>query len=157
VDRAERPGTGAIRLGIGFRPGRSGLRLGSISQAQTGIDRFPRHRQVTAPWKDTMGASRREDKPIFDESVADHRRRTRRQERHQVHLSTATLDEDQIDCLPPARSVHDVGRKTSSPPPRDPQPGRRAGFKVWKTPFWKRRTELRIARNRELRRIAELD
>ena len=33
--------------------------------------------------------------------------------------------------------------------------GRRRGFKVWKTPFWKRRRAMWAARNEAARRIAE--
>ena len=39
--------------------------------------------------------------------------------------------------------MHDVGHKTSPPPQRAAKPGRRGGFKVWKTSFWKRRTTVR--------------
>jgi hypothetical protein len=91
----------------------------------------------------------------FDETAADHRRRTRRQERHQAHLVVATRDGEHINDLPVSRSAHDVGHKTSTAPHHDPAPGRRLGFKVWKTPFWKRRTRLHAARNRELRRMGE--
>jgi hypothetical protein len=93
--------------------------------------------------------------PVFDETAADHRRRTRRKDRHQAHLVVATRDDEHIDDLPASRSTHDVGRKTSTAPHHDPVPGRRRGFKVWKTPFWKRRTLLHAAQNRELRRISD--
>lgn len=98
-----------------------------------------------------------DDLPAFDETSADHRRRTRRQDRHQAHLVVTTRDDEHIDELPASRSVHDVGHKTSPAPHHAPVAGRRLGFKVWKTTFWKRRTSLHAAQNRELRRIAEKD
>jgi len=53
-------------------------------------------------------------------------------------------DDDAIEdaVLPVGR--HDLGHKG---PQRAPQPGRRGGFKVWKTPFWKRRRQLWHERN----------
>jgi hypothetical protein len=84
---------------------------------------------------------REEDRPR--ERPADHRRRTRRAERHATSEAIHTLDGDDIDAMAPVRSVHDIGHKTS-PPPKSMKPGRRDGFKVWKTPFWKRRTALRV-------------
>ena len=50
---------------------------------------------------------------------------------------------------------HDLGRKTSPAPRHDPKPGRRPGFKVWKTPFWKRRRTLWAERNAAARRLAD--
>ncbi len=91
----------------------------------------------------------------FDETAGDHRRRTRRQDRHEAHLVIATRDGEHIDDLPASRSAHDVGRKPSAAPPHDPAHGRRSGFKVWKSPFWKRRTLLHTAQNRELRQLGD--
>ena len=102
-----------------------------------------------------MTSSHEDVLAVFDEKPADHRRRTRRQERHHAHLIATTRDGDHIDELPMARSAHDVGRKTSAAPRRAPAPGRRGGFKVWKTPFWKRRTSLYRAQNQALRRLAD--
>jgi len=76
------------------------------------------------------------------EPAADHRRRTRRAERHQTSEAIHTLDGDDLDTVVPVKSVHDVGHRTS-PPPKVQKPGRRSGFKVWKTSFWKRRTAVR--------------
>jgi hypothetical protein len=81
------------------------------------------------------------------ERPADHRRRTRRAERHATSEAIHTLDGEDIDTAVPARSVHDIGHKTS-PPRKEPKPGRRDGFKVWKTAFWKRRKAIRAERAR---------
>jgi hypothetical protein len=50
---------------------------------------------------------------------------------------------------------HDLGRKASPAPNKARKPGRRAGFKVWKTPFWKRRRALWAERNAAARRIVD--
>ena len=76
-------------------------------------------------------------------SKADYRRRTRRAERHATVVAIQNFDGDDLDAAVPVKSVHDVGHKTSSLPPRARKPGRRGGFKVWKTSFWKRRTTIR--------------
>jgi len=95
------------------------------------------------------------------EDTPDHRRRTTRQVRHTARAQLHVLAGDDealedADLLCP-QVPHDLGRKTSSRPRRDPKPGRRAGFKVWKTPFWKRRRSMRAARNASARRLADLD
>jgi hypothetical protein len=79
----------------------------------------------------------------------EHRRRTTRQVRHaaRVHLHTAQWDDEALDDALLPVGFHDLGRKSSPPPRRSPSPGRRAGFKVWKTPFWKRRRQLWAVRN----------
>jgi hypothetical protein len=93
--------------------------------------------------------------PLFDVAV-DHRRRTVRQERHstKVQLQTMATDTSILDdvVLPVAR--HDVGRKTSPKPKKAVAAGRRKGFKVWKTPFWKRRSHMRAERNASERELA---
>ena len=76
-------------------------------------------------------------------SKADYRRRTRRAERHATSVAIQQFEGDDLDAVVPVRSVHDVGHKTSSSPPKARKPGRRGGFKVWKTPFWTRRTAVR--------------
>src|ERR1700736_1146471 len=80
--------------------------------------------------------SRAQDAP---EDAALQRRRSARQVRHTArnHLQTMVRDGDNLDeaILPTGR--HDIGRKSSPKPAKAPQPGRRRGFKVWKTPFWK--------------------
>jgi len=88
------------------------------------------------------------------ESAADHRRRTRRAERHLTSQAIHTLEGDDLDAVVPIKSVHDVGHKTSSPP-RAAKPGRRDGFKVWKTSFWKRRKAVRRDKVRAERLLLE--
>ena len=89
----------------------------------------------------------------------EHRRRTSRQVRHtaRTRLHVLAGDEEALedaDRLCPQGS-HDLGRKTSPKPKVAPKPGRRRGFKVWKTPFWKRRRAMWAERNAATRRIAE--
>lgn len=95
--------------------------------------------------------------------LPDIRRRSTRQVRHvaRTNLHTAcgdgSVDSDSLDecVLPEGR--HDVGRKTSPRPKRTPAPGRRAGFKVWKTPFWKRRRQLWHEQNQAAHRLEDTD
>ena len=92
-----------------------------------------------------------ERKPPARDPV-EHRRRTLRQERHaaRAHLNGLLKDGmDLDDALPPV-AAHDLGRK----PPKPHHPGRRPGFKVWKTPFWKRRRQLWQQRNAMERQLA---
>lgn len=95
----------------------------------------------------------------FVEAPPEHRRRTQRQARHEAKTKLHALvsDEEALEdadliCPHPA---HDLGRRASPPPKRQPKPGRRDGFKVWKTPFWKRRRSLWAERNAAARRLAE--
>ena len=87
--------------------------------------------------------------------AVEHRRRTSRQERHAARAQMNVLLKDGVDLddavLPVA--AHDLGRKTSPRPPKVQQPGRRRGFKVWKTPFWKRRRRLWQQRNAAERQL----
>jgi hypothetical protein len=89
--------------------------------------------------------------------AADHRRRTARQARHEARarLHTGVFDDDVLDDADARcpRDLHDLGRHASPPPRSEPKVGRRAGFKVWKTPYWKRRTTFRSRRNAELRHL----
>jgi hypothetical protein len=99
----------------------------------------------------------RASEPLPD--ATGHRRRTRRQARHEARawLRTAALDEDLLedaDVRCP-KEVHDLGRHTSPAPRAEPKEGRRRGFKVWKTPYWKRRSALRARRNAELRDLGD--
>ncbi|MCU4184415.1 hypothetical protein K6U06_08580 [Acidiferrimicrobium sp. IK] len=87
-----------------------------------------------------------------------HRKRSRRQVRHaarmqlhQVAFDAEALEDADLRC-PTGR--HDLGRHTSPPPAKTSKPGRRPGFKVWKTPFWKRRRSLWAERNNAERRLA---
>ena len=95
------------------------------------------------------------------EDPPEHRRRTTRQVRHtaRARLHVLVGDEEALedaDLLCP-QVPHDLGRKTSPRPKGDPKPGRRPGFKVWKTPFWKRRRALWAAQNAAARRLANED
>jgi hypothetical protein len=94
----------------------------------------------------------------FQDAVEDtalHRRKSARQVRHtaRLHLQTMARDDDAIEEAVLPVGCHDLGRRASPPPRRAPQPGRRGGFKVWKTPFWKRRRQLWAQRNAVERRI----
>ena len=94
----------------------------------------------------------------FQEALEDaalRRRQSARQVRHtaRVRLQTMARDDDAIEEAVLPVGCHDLGRKASPPPKRAPQPGRRGGFKVWKTPFWKRRRQLWAQRNAVERRI----
>lgn len=101
---------------------------------------------------------------VSDQVIEDapgHRRRTARDVRHasKAKLHDLAGDDELLedaDLLCPQPS-HDLGRKTSSPRKENPKPGRRSGFKVWKTPFWKRRRQLWAERNAAERRIVEED
>ncbi|HEY2301892.1 MAG TPA: hypothetical protein VGH66_08360 [Acidimicrobiales bacterium] len=81
--------------------------------------------------------------------AGQHRRSSSRQIRHttRVHLQAMARDDDAIEDAVLPVQCHDIGRKSSRRPLRAPQPGRRGGFKVWKTPFWKRRRRLWAERN----------
>ena len=93
----------------------------------------------------------------FLEDAQGHRRQSSRSTRHAVrsHLHVASLDEEALDDAVLPVVPHDVGRKASPKPKKTPAPGRRGGFKVWKTAFWKRRRNLWAARNAAERAIAE--
>jgi hypothetical protein len=88
--------------------------------------------------------------------LPDYRRRSGRQVRHRakITLHTACLDEEALESAVLPLDRHDLGRKTSPKPRKAPPEGRRGGFKVWKTAFWKRRTQLRAARNAAERQLA---
>lgn len=94
------------------------------------------------------------------EDPPEHRRRTARNARHEARTKLHVLagDEEALEDadLYCPQGAHDLGRKASRPRP-EAKPGRRGGFKVWKTPFWKRRSSLRAMRNAELRRLADSD
>lgn len=95
------------------------------------------------------------------EDAPEHRRRTARQVRHtaRTRLHLLAGDEEALedaDLLCP-QAAHDLGRKASPPPRKAAKPGRRGGFKVWKTPFWKRRRSLWAEQNAAARRLADAD
>jgi hypothetical protein len=87
------------------------------------------------------------------------RRQSSRATRHAVrsHLHVACYDDDALDDAVLPVVPHDVGRKASPKPARPPAPGRRGGFKVWKTAFWKRRRRLWAERNKAERALASAD
>ena len=85
------------------------------------------------------------------ERPVDHRRRTRRAERHATSEAIHCFDADDVDLAVPPRSVRDLEHK---PPGPDSKRGR-PGFKVWKTPFWKRRNAIRRQKAIAERQIAE--
>ncbi len=89
----------------------------------------------------------------------EHRRQTARQVRHTAKTTLHTLAHDpealeDADVACP-EGAHDLGRKTSPRPKAGPKPGRRDGFKVWKSPFWKRRRTLWAQRNAAERRLTD--
>jgi hypothetical protein len=67
----------------------------------------------------------------------------------------AALDEEALDDAVLPVVAHDVGRKVGPKAKHMPEPPRRGGFKVWKTPFWKRRRRLWAERNAAQRAIAQ--
>lgn len=73
---------------------------------------------------------------------------------HQLAGDEEALEDADLLC---PQQAHDLGRKTSKPPRKDLKPGRRGGFKVWKTPFWKRRSQMWAERNAATRRLADSD
>ena len=87
--------------------------------------------------------------------TGQHRRSTSRQVRHttRLYLQTMARDDDAIEDAVLPVGCHDIGRKASRRQQLAPQPGRRGGFKVWKTPFWKRRSQLWHERNAVQRRL----
>ena len=95
------------------------------------------------------------DTPFLDDAQG-RRRKSSRATRHAVrsHLHVACLDDDALEEAVLPVVAHDVGRKTSPKAPKVPAPGRRGGFKVWKTAFWKRRRQLWAERNAAERAIA---
>lgn len=88
-----------------------------------------------------------------------YRRQTVRQVRHQTKtaLHSACADDEALEAAVLPMDCHDVGRRASPKPKETPPDGRRGGFKVWKTPFWKRRTQMRAARNAAERELGALD
>jgi hypothetical protein len=111
---------------------------------------------VRPPTGEAQEPVRRPDDIVED--APEHRKRTARQVRHvaRTRLHVLAGDEEALedaDLLCP-QAAHDLGRKSSRAPKRDAKPGRRSGFKVWKTPFWKRRSQLWAERNAAARRLA---
>lgn len=101
--------------------------------------------------------SRSHDAVVDD--ATSRRRLSARQVRHEAHIQMRTMvrDSDALEgaVLPVVR--HDVGRHPSPRPPSSRHPEQRGGFKVWKTPFWKRRSQLWAARNARQRQLFETE
>jgi len=95
--------------------------------------------------------------PPFLEDAQGRRRQSIRAARHAVRssLHVAALDDESLEDTVLPVVPHDVGRKASPRPHEAPAPGRRGGFKVWKTSFWKRRRRLWAERNRAERAITK--
>lgn len=115
---------------------------------------------IRPPYDESPGEAVRPPDDII-EDAPEHRKRTARQVRHaartKLHVMVGddeALEDADLLC-PQAR--HDLGRHPSKAPRGDSKPGRRGGFKVWKTPFWKRRTQLWAERNAAERRLARAD
>ncbi|HLY83798.1 MAG TPA: hypothetical protein VKQ71_12470 [Acidimicrobiales bacterium] len=100
--------------------------------------------------------SRAQDAP---EDAALRRRRSARQVRHtaRMHLQIMAGDGDALDDAVLPTGCHDLGRRASPKPQTARQPGRRPGFKVWKSPFWKRRRQLWATRNAAERQLIEAE
>lgn len=87
------------------------------------------------------------------------KRSSARQVRHAARIQMQLLagDEEALEDAVLPIVCHDVGRRSSPKPKQAPQPGRRGGFKVWKTPFWKRRSQMWAQRNAMERQILKAD
>lgn len=99
--------------------------------------------------------SRSHDAVVEDATLR--RRMSARQVRHaaRVQMQVMVHDEDALESAVLPVVCHDVGRHRS-PRPADPRhPEQRGGFKVWKTPFWKRRSQLWAERNARERQLLE--
>ena len=97
--------------------------------------------------------SRSHDAVVDDATMR--RRMSARQVRHEARIQMMTMvrDEEALEEAVLPLVCHDVGRHPTSKPQPVRHPEQRGGFKVWKTPFWKRRSQLwaqRSARQRQL-------
>ena len=97
-----------------------------------------------------------------DEVVADatlKRRMSARQVRHasRVQTKVMAIDQDALEGAVLPEVCHDLGRHPSPRPAPVRHPEQRGGFKVWKTPFWKRRKQLRSQRYAKERLIQQAD
>jgi hypothetical protein len=99
----------------------------------------------------------RSDHDVLDDAAL-RRRMSARQVRHAARIQMQMLagDEEALEDAVLPIVCHDVGRRASPKPKQAPQHGR-GGFKVWKTPFWKRRSQLWAERNAMERQIVEAD
>ena len=97
-----------------------------------------------------------------DEVVADatlKRRMSARQVRHAARVQTKVMakDHDALEGAVLPEVCHDLGRHPSSRPAPARHPEQRSGFKVWKTTFWKRRSQLRAQRAAKERLIQQAE
>jgi hypothetical protein len=101
--------------------------------------------------------SRSRDEVLDDATLR--RRMSARQVRHAARVQTKVMvrDEDALEAAVLPVGCHDVGRHTSPRPTPARHPEQRGGFKVWKTPFWKRRSRLRAERNAQERQLYQAD
>ena len=76
----------------------------------------------------------------------EERRRERRRLRHETRLLLSAADPDDVALPKPVHS------RPHAPPVSDDVSDNR--FRVWKTPFWKRRTAMRHERNVMLSSLA---
>lgn len=101
--------------------------------------------------------SRSHDAVVDDATLR--RRTSARQVRHaaRVQMQTMVRDEDALEEAVLPVVCHDVGRHPSPKPKSIRHPEQRGGFKVWKTPFWKRRSQLWAERNAREREIYQAE
>ena len=100
--------------------------------------------------------SRSHDAVVDD--ATSRRRLSARQVRHAAHIQMMTMvrDSDALEgaVLPVVR--HDIGH--SSPRPQSSRhPEQRGGFKVWKTTFWKRRSQMWAEQNARQRQLFQAE
>jgi hypothetical protein len=102
--------------------------------------------------------SRSHDDAVLDDATL-RRRMSARQVRHaaRIQMQTMVRDEDALEGAVLPVVCHDVGRHTSPRPGPARHPEQRGGFKVWKTPFWKRRSQIWAQRNAMERQLHEAE
>lgn len=98
--------------------------------------------------------SRSREEIVVDAS--DRRRLSARQVRHaaRVQMMAMRRDEEALEESVLPIACHDLGRHASPRFQAPRHPEQRSGFKVWKTQFWKRRSQLRAERNARERQLA---
>jgi len=101
--------------------------------------------------------SRSHDAVVDDATMR--RRLSARQVRHEARIQMQTMvrDEEALEGAVLPIVCHDVGRHPSPKPKAARHPEQRGGFKVWKTPFWKRRSQLWAERNARERELYEAE
>ena len=101
--------------------------------------------------------SRSHDAVVDDATMR--RRMSARQVRHEARIQMQTMvrDSEELEAAVLPVGCHDVGRHPSPKPHTSRHPETRGGFKVWKTPFWKRRSQLWAERNAIERQLYEAE